>query len=301
MKSLQHIVTQREANIRLDKLLVSLQTDYSRQQIQQWIKDAYVTVNGSAVKANYKCKLGDRIEWAIPEIRQMTIKPEPLPLTIVYEDEYWLVVIEPKGMLVHLTETVRTGSLVHGIKHYTSQLSSLSGPERPGIVHLLDQYTSGLIIVCKDDDTHAHLKQQFKQHTVKRIYEAIVYGHVAHRKGVIKALIGRDPQNRLKMSVISTGKYAETHFEVIDYVENYTYVTCQLITGRTHQIRVHMKYLGHPIVGDPLYSEHRDSNYKQQLLFAKTLGFTHPYTSEYVQFSVERPKEFIHILNESNN
>lgn len=296
LENFEHIVKPNEANIRLDKLLVTLNAQYSRQQIQSWIKNGQVTVNGKHEKANYKCKTNDVIEWSIIPEEPRTIDAELLPLSIIYEDDYLIVINKAKGMLVHPTQTVQSGTLVNALKYHFKKLSTISGKERPGIVHRLDQYTSGAMVVCKDDETHLHLKEQFKQQSVKRIYEAIVHGDLEHEKGIIQAPIGRDPKNRLKMAVVSTGKEAETRFQVLERFHHSTLVECQLITGRTHQIRVHMNYIHHPIVGDELYSKKKNKHIHHQALFAKTLGFIHPHTKKYVQFSVDRPDDFENLL-----
>lgn len=296
MNVYEHVVSSDEENIRLDKLLVTLNSGYSRQQVQSWIKENNVKVNMQSVKSNYKCKEGDLIQWFVPEEQILEIKPEPIPLDIIYEDDDLIVVNKPKGMLVHPTEHVQTGTLVNALIYYTNSLSTLSGEERPGIVHRLDQFTSGALVVCKNDETHANLKDQFKHHLVKRIYETVVHGEVDYDQGVIQAPIGRDPKNRMRMAVVSAGKEAETHFKVIERMNGYTHLECSLVTGRTHQIRVHMQYIKHPIVGDKLYSHIKTDYIEHQALFAKTLGFVHPRKEEYVEFSVERPDDFENLL-----
>lgn len=297
MSNFEHTVKNSEVNERLDKMLVRLNKNYSRHQIQLWIKNGYVKVNNGVVKPNYKCREHDVITWEINESEQMEIVPEPIPLTIVYEDESIIVLNKPKGMLVHPTQTTSTGTLVNGLTYYTNTLSSIGGDERPGIVHRLDQHTSGIMVVCKDDAAYVHIKEQFKQKKVKRIYETIVYGSVPHETGIIKAPIGRNPKNRLKMAVVDGGKESETRFRILGRSDEYTHVQCELITGRMHQIRVHMKYINHPVLGDPVYSRRKVPNIKTQALFAKTLGFIHPKTEQYVEFSIERPKQFADLLN----
>lgn len=296
MNNFEHVVTNDEINTRIDKLLVSLNEGHARHQIQTWIKNGIVTVNKKQVKPNYKCRENDIITWYIEEKKRLSIEPEKIPLSIIYEDDSLIVINKPKGMLVHPTESVQSGTLVNALKHYTTSLSTISGKERPGIVHRLDQYTSGIMVVCKNDETHAHLKEQFKQKTVTRIYETIVYGVVSHDKGVIKAPIGRNPKNRLQMAVVDDGREAETRFTVLNRSEKYSHVQCKLITGRTHQIRVHMKYMNHPIVGDSIYSRKKTKDTDHQALFAKTLGFIHPKTEQYVQYSAEPPEDFTKLL-----
>lgn len=297
MNSFQHEVTEQEVNERLDRVLVPLNNTYSRQQIQTWIKKGNVHVNGRHVKPNYRCKKGDVLTWTIEAEEELEIKAEHIPLSIVYEDESLIVLNKPQGMLVHPTAQQQSGTLVNALMNHTENLSTVGGPERPGIVHRLDQHTGGIMVVCKDDRSHLHLQRQFQEKTVTRIYETIVHGWVAHEKGIIKAPIGRNPHNRVQMAVVPAGKEAETHFRVLGRSEDYTYVQCRLITGRMHQIRVHMNYMKHPIVGDPIYNRKQSTSVKQQALYAKTLGFIHPKTERYVEFSVDRPEMLTNLLN----
>lgn len=292
----EYIVTEKDEGVRLDKLLTLKNNNYSRQQIQSWIKNKNVTVNEREEKANYRCKLNDKIKWEIPVEKVMTINPENIPLTILYEDNYLLVINKPKGMLVHPTPTVRTNTLVNGLKYHSAHLSNLSGEERPGIVHRLDKDTSGVLVVAKDNDTHEHLKNQFKNQTVTRIYEAIVFGVIPHEQGIIKAPIGRNPKNRLEMAVVEDGKQAETHFKVLHRFSQYTHIECELKTGRTHQIRVHMKYMNHPIIGDEIYARKKTSLIKGQALFAKQLEFVHPKLEKVMSFTVPQPTQFKNLL-----
>lgn len=296
MSHLLHIVTKDEQGVRIDKLLVELNKSYSRHQIQKWIKDGIVQVNNKNVKTNYKCKVKDQIEWEISQIEPLSIKPQQIALDIVYEDDDLIVINKPKGMLAHPTLKEKSNTLVNALKYYTKNLSNVAGKERLGIVHRLDQYTSGLIVIAKNNEAHIHLKKQFQKRSVIRIYEAIVYGKLNHEHGVIKAPIGRNPKNRLKMAVVPDGKEAQTYFKVLQYYTNYTHIECELVTGRTHQIRVHMNYLGHPIVGDPLYSRRKTNIINNQALFAKKLSFIHPKTKEQLSFSIQRPKDFKNLL-----
>lgn len=298
-----YVVTEEDVDVRLDKLLTKLNENYSRQQIQTWIKEQLVTVNDEQYKANYKCKLGDRIQWEIPEEEEIEIKPESIPLDILYEDDYLIVINKAKGMLVHPTQTETSGTLVNALMYHCKQLSNLNGDERPGIVHRLDKDTSGLLVAAKDNVTHEQLKVQFQEQTVERIYEAIVFGVISHSSGIIKAPIGRNPKNRLQMAVVSDGKYAETHFRVIERFKEHTHVQCELKTGRTHQIRVHLKYMNHPIVGDELYVRKKSTLIQGQALFAKLLSFHHPHTNERMTFTIDRPKDFeklLHFLRNSS-
>lgn len=296
LSNFEHVVKSEEVNERLDKLLVTLSKDHSRHQIQSWIKDGYVKVNEKQVKSNYRCKSKDIITWTIEEEKALTIEAENIPLSIVYEDDSLIILNKPKGMLVHPTLVTQSGTLVNALKYYTEKLSTIGGEERPGIVHRLDQHTSGIMVICKDNDTHKHVKEQFKQKTVTRVYEAIVHGVVEHETGIIKAPIGRNPNNRTKMAVVPDGKDAETRFQIVGRSNEYTHVQCQLVSGRMHQIRVHMKYMKHPIVGDPVYSRKKIANIESQALYAKTIGFIHPKTETYVEFSLDPPKEFVNLL-----
>lgn len=292
----QHIVKLEEANIRLDKLLTNLDSSYSRHQVQQWIKAGLVFVDGEKGKANYKCKEGSIIQWSIPVEEEIVIQPEEIPLEILYEDNYILLVNKPTGMLVHPTKQIQTNTLVNALKYHSSTLSNLSGEERAGIVHRLDKDTSGVMIVAKDNASHEHLQQQFKQQTVRRIYEAIVDGVVSPNKGIIQAPIGRDPNQRLKRTVDPDGKEAVTHFDVLRRFNQHTHVQCELMTGRTHQIRVHMKYMNHAIIGDYLYSDKTSEFIQGQALFAKELQFIHPHTLENMTIMVEQPPYFYNLL-----
>lgn len=295
----QLIITEKEVGERLDKVLVEQDASFSRQQIQTWIKEAYVKVNGKDVKANYRCRLHDELVWEFPleDEEKRKLHPENIPLTISYEDESILVIDKPKGMLVHPTQTVREGTLVNALLYHYDNLSTISGEDRPGIVHRLDQQTSGIMLIAKDDVSHQHLTEQFKARTVKRIYEALVYGVMQHDNGIIQAPIGRHPKNRLKRAVVENGKEAETHFQVLEYFQDYTHVQCELITGRTHQIRVHLKYMNHPIVGDIVYTRRKQTFNKGQALFARELSFDHPVRGERMTFTVERPTYFQKILD----
>lgn len=292
----EYEVKAEDVNSRLDKLLCILEPNYARHQIQQWIKDEYVQVGERQVKANYKCKIGDRIEWSIPEEKPMIIEPEAIPLDILYEDDYIIVINKQRGILIHPTKQIHTNTLVNALMHHCSTLSTLSGEDRPGIVHRLDRDTSGVLIVAKDDKTHAHLQNQFKQQTVTRVYEAIVNGVVGPNKGVIKAPIGRHATHRLRRAVVADGKEAETQFDVMKRFDEHTHMQCKLITGRTHQIRVHLTYMNHPIVGDTLYYPKQTELVEGQALFAKELHIIHPYTNEEMIFKVDQPSYFTDLL-----
>lgn len=292
----EHRVTDLEVDMRIDKILTEINSNCSRSQIQSWIKQDLVTVNEQVVKANYKCRQGDVIKWSIPEVKPLDIEAENIPLDIVYEDRDLIVVNKPKGMVVHPSAGHADGTLVNALLYHCDDLSGINGVERPGIVHRLDKDTSGLIVAAKHDQSHVFLAEQLANKEVERKYEAIVHGVIDHEEGLIDAPIGRDPKNRQNMGVVDNGKQAITHFSVLKRFSDYTHVECQLETGRTHQIRVHMTYINHPIVGDPKYGFRKTFNTNGQALHAKSLGFLHPRTKEWMNFEVKPPKYFEELL-----
>lgn len=298
MTSNYHKVTNEQAHMRIDKLLADMNRDISRSQIQSWLKDEFVLVNGRAVKANYKCNAGDEITWEIPEAEPLELTPENIPLDIIYEDRDVIVVNKPKGMVVHPSAGHQTGTLVHALLYHCDDLSGINGVQRPGIVHRIDKDTSGLLVAAKNDQAHIHLSEQMAEKKVTRKYEAIVHGKIPHQTGMIDAPIGRDPKDRQKMGIVQNGKQAITHFAVLESFPMYTHVECQLETGRTHQIRVHMKYIGYPLVGDPKYGPRKTLNIDGQALHAKVLGFVHPKTGEKMEFKVDPPSYFKQLLEE---
>ncbi|RYG74098.1 RluA family pseudouridine synthase [Lentibacillus lipolyticus] len=294
----QHKVTEIEHNTRIDKLLSDLLPDTSRSQVQSWITDGHVLVGGKQVKSNYKCQAGDTIEWDEPSEEPLKIEPENIPLSIVYEDEDLLVVNKPKGMVVHPSAGHQDGTLVNALLYHCDSLSQLNGVERPGIVHRIDKDTSGLLVVAKTDEAHSSLSEQLSAKDMDRRYEAIVHGVIEHETGVIDAPIGRDPNDRKRMGVVDNGKDAVTHFRVLQRYTDFTHVVCQLETGRTHQIRVHMKYIGFPIVGDPKYGQRKTMAIGGQALHAKSLVLKHPKTEEHLQFEVDPPSYFQELLDQ---
>lgn len=296
MSSFIHIVTEEQMNIRVDKLLTELNEGKSRSQIQSWIKDGLVTINGETVKANYKCQSGEKLEWRIPEPKPLEIEAENIPLDILYEDKDVLVVNKPRGMVVHPSAGHHSGTLVNALLYHCDDLSGINGVERPGIVHRIDKDTSGLLIVAKNDEAHLSLSEQLQKREVERKYAALVHGAIPHETGLIDAPIGRDPKNRQRMAVVDRGKSAITHFRVLKRFPEFTYLECKLETGRTHQIRVHMKYIGHPLVGDPLYGPRKTLDLDGQALHAKEVGFTHPKTGEWMHFSADLPAYFADAL-----
>ncbi|QDP40109.1 RluA family pseudouridine synthase [Radiobacillus deserti] len=293
----RHTVGPDERGDRIDKVLAKRNEEASRSQVQTWIKDELVFVNGEKVKSNYKCQSGDEITWEIPDAEPLELEPENIPLDILYEDSDVLVVNKPKGMVVHPAAGHGTGTLVNALLYHCKDLSGINGVIRPGIVHRIDKDTSGLLMVAKNDKAHVSLVDQLKAKTVKRSYQAIVHGEIGHDYGTIDAPLGRDPNDRQKMAVVDDGRHAVTHFEVIKRFENFTHIKCVLETGRTHQIRVHMKYIGHPLAGDPKYGPRKTLDMDGQALHAEVLGFEHPITNKWVEFQVDPPNDFIEQLN----
>ncbi|MCO4328207.1 RluA family pseudouridine synthase [Staphylococcus hyicus] len=283
---------------RIDKVLPQFNSDWSRSQIQDWIKEGQVKVNNKVVKSNYKVKLNDIIVVTEAELIEADIKPENLELDIYYEDEDVAIVYKPKGMVVHPSAGHYSGTLVNGLMYQIKDLSGINGEIRPGIVHRIDKDTSGLLMVAKNDVAHRHLVDQLMAKTVTRKYTALVHGHIPHEFGTIEAPIGRNQNDRQSMAVVDNGKEAITHFNVIENFKNYTLVECQLETGRTHQIRVHMKYIGYPLVGDPKYGPKKTRDIGGQALHAGIIGFTHPRTGEYIERSAPLPDAFETLIEE---
>lgn len=298
MEQVQYVIEETAAGERIDKALASVNADWSRTLIQQWVKDGIVLVNGSTVKPNYKVKAGDTLTVDEPEPEELNIPAEDLNLEIVYEDSDVLVVNKRSGMVVHPAPGHTTGTLVNGLMHHCTDLSGINGIMRPGIVHRIDKDTSGLLMVAKNDKAHTSLVNQLVEKSVTRVYTALVHGHIPHDNGTIDAPIGRNQKDRQSMSVENTGKHAVTHFKVLERFGDFTLVECRLETGRTHQIRVHMKYIGHPLAGDPKYGPKKTIDYDGQVLHAGTLGFVHPVTEEYMEFTAPLPEEFEQLLNE---
>ncbi|MCR6853352.1 RluA family pseudouridine synthase [Paenibacillus jamilae] len=293
----QVTVAAEQKNERIDKFVTGINNEWSRTQVQQWIKDEVVTVNGKAVKGNYKVKEEDEITVTIPEPEELDIQPEDLNLEIYYEDADVLVVNKPRGMVVHPAPGHTSGTLVNGLMHHCTDLSGINGVMRPGIVHRIDKDTSGLLMVAKNDMAHESLVNQLVAKTVTRRYKAIVHGVIPHDKGTIDAPIARDKKERQSMTVDENGKNAVTHFQVLERFKDFTLVECRLETGRTHQIRVHMKYIGYPLAGDPKYGPKKTLDMNGQALHAGILGFDHPRTDEYIQFEAPIPEVFEDALN----
>ena len=286
---------------RLDKFLSTIYPDFSRAFFQKLIKNQKVWVNDQNQKASFPVHTDDLVKIEIPDAVETTIVPEDIPLDILYEDQDLLIVNKPKGMVVHPSAGHYTDTLVNAIMyHCKDSLSGINGEIRPGIVHRIDMDTTGSLIVCKNDEAHVDIAQQIKEHSVNRIYVGIVCGNVKDDEGTIEGPIGRHPIERKKMAINEkNGKPAITHYKVLERFGNYTYMQFKLETGRTHQIRVHMASIGHPLLGDALYSSNRSTfkNLQGQTLHAQTIGFIHPKTGEYMEFSAPLPEYFKKLLS----
>ncbi len=289
-----------DVKMRIDKYLTEQLEDFSRSRIQKLLDEQQVLVNEKIVKSNYKLCHNDVVEISIPDAVEIDIPAEDIPLNIVYEDDDVIVINKPKGMVVHPAPGHYTGTLVNALMHHCKDnLSGINGELRPGIVHRIDMDTTGLLVVCKNDFAHNCIADQLKEHTSTRRYHAIVYNSIKDEEGVVNAPIGRDALDRKKMAINhKNGRDAVTHYKVLKRLGNYTYIECQLETGRTHQIRVHMTSIGHPLLGDEVYGpKNCPYNLQGQTLHAKTLGFVHPSTGEYMEFDSELPEYFTKLLN----
>lgn len=295
-------VCEDEASQRIDKWISEKNPDITRSAVQKLISDGSVTVNGKSVSKNYKVSAGDEIQVTLPEPAELSAEPENIPVDIVYEDDDLLVVNKPKGMVVHPAAGNYSGTLVNALMyHCRGRLSSINGVIRPGIVHRIDKNTSGLLIVAKNDASHNRLALQIKEHSFTREYEAVVCGRLKEASGTVDAPIGRHKTDRKKMCVTElNSKNAVTHYTVLEQYGKHAYVRLKLETGRTHQIRVHMKYIGHPVFGDDVYG----TPYKGlegQCLHARKIGFIHPSTDEYMEFESELPDYFTEVLDKIKN
>jgi 23S rRNA pseudouridine1911/1915/1917 synthase len=286
---------------RIDRYLSEELEDRSRSYIQKLIKENHVTVNQKPVKANYRLSLGDRVEIDLPEAKEPDIKPEDIPLDILYEDKDIIIVNKPKQMVVHPAPGHYSQTLVNALMYHCGfELSGINGTMRPGIVHRIDMDTTGSLVACKNDMAHQSLSKQLKEHSIRRIYVAIVHGNIKEEDGTVNAPIGRHPTERKKMSIHSrNGREAITHYQVLERFGNYTYIQCELETGRTHQIRVHMASLGHPLLGDMVYGPKKCPfpHLQGQTLHARTLGIIHPRTGEYLEVNAPLPAYFIELLD----
>ena len=296
---LEEFQIETENGERIDKYLSNEMSGFSRSYIQKLMKDGHVYVNGKAVKANYKLAYDDMITVEIPDLVEPDIVPENIPLDILYEDDDILIVNKPKGMVVHPAAGHYSGTLVNALMYHCGEsLSGINGVMRPGIVHRIDMDTTGSLLVCKNDQAHKKLAEQLKVHSIKRVYHAIVCGNLKEDSGTIDAPIGRHPVDRKKMSInYQNGREAVTHYQVLERFGDYTYISCRLETGRTHQIRVHMASIRHPLLGDNVYGPQKcPFKLQGQTLHAKILGITHPTTGEYMEFDAPLPEYFEDLL-----
>jgi 23S rRNA pseudouridine1911/1915/1917 synthase len=297
--SQEFVVAPEDAGVRIDRYLSDQCQDISRSYLQKLLKEQSVLVEEKPVKSNYKVNKGDRISLTLPEIREPEIVPEDIPLDIIYEDKDIILINKPKGMVVHPAAGHYNGTLVNGLmSHCRSELSGINGVMRPGIVHRIDMDTTGVLIVCKNDMAHNSISEQLKEHSITRRYAAIVHGVLKDDEGTINAPIGRHPIDRKKMSINEkNGRDAITHYRVLERFRQYTYIECQLETGRTHQIRVHMASTGHPLLGDSVYGPAKcPFRLNGQTLHAGVLGIIHPRTGEYMEFTAPLPDYFEELL-----
>jgi len=300
-KQEEFTVSEEDAGVRLDQFLAGKLPDVSRSFLQKQIKEKGVLVDGKEGKAGNKLKAGEVVSITIEPPRELEILPEDIPLDILYEDQDVIVINKPKRMVVHPAPGHYSGTIVNALLfHCKDSLSGINGVMRPGIVHRIDQDTTGAIVVCKNDFSHRFIAEQLREHSITRTYHAIVHNHVREQEGTIESTLGRHPVDRKKMAMnVKNGKPAVTHYRVLDNLnQRFTYVSCHLETGRTHQIRVHMASLGNPILGDAVYGPSKCPFHLQgQTLHAKTLGFIHPSTGKYMEFDAPLPEYFQKLLN----
>ncbi|WP_300627229.1 RluA family pseudouridine synthase [uncultured Thomasclavelia sp.] len=288
-----NIVVEENANWRLDKIVAKKMPEFSRTRIQEMINQGLVLVNQKMEKPSYKIRIGDQIEIIVVDNTDLDLEPENIPLNIVYEDNDIIVVDKPSGMIVHPSPGIVHGTLVNALLYHCDDLSGINGVNRPGIVHRIDKETSGLLVVAKNDHAHRMLSQQLRNHDMTRSYIALVHGLIPHQHGKVDAPIGRDSKDRQKMAVtMHNSKRAVTNFTVLRRYRSMSLIECRLETGRTHQIRVHMSYIGYPVYGDPKYGWRKDDQTYGQFLHAKKLGFIHPTTNKYMEFESELPEYF---------
>ncbi|QNM05811.1 RluA family pseudouridine synthase [Qiania dongpingensis] len=287
-----------DAGKRLDKFLSEKPEMPSRSYLKKLIEESWVQVDKKAVKGNYKVQAGNEIEVSVPEPKELEVEAEAMELNIVYEDDDLLIVDKPKGMVVHPAAGHESHTLVNGLLyHCQGKLSGINGVLRPGIVHRIDRDTTGLLLVCKNDFSHAAIAEQLRVHSINRRYHAIVHGEI-REDGTVDVPIGRNPNDRMKMAInLKNGKEAVTHYHILEPLKKYTYIECRLETGRTHQIRVHMASIHHPLLGDTVYGPSKSPiSLEGQTLHAKVLGFIHPRTGKYLEFEAPLPEYFERLL-----
>lgn len=292
-------ITEELVGQRLDKCLSILVDSLTRSYIQQLLKEEIIMVNKKIIKGSYKLKINDEITFSLPALKELDIKAEDIPLDILWEDADIVIVNKSKGMVVHPAAGHYSQTLVNALMfHCGEELSGINGTLRPGIVHRIDKDTTGSIIVCKNDFAHQSIAQQLKEHTITRKYHAICHGILKESSGVINEPIGREHKDRKKMTIVQNGKIAITHYKVLKQFTKYAYIECQLETGRTHQIRVHLNSIGHPILGDNVYGNRKSPfTLVGQTLHAKTIGFIHPQSKQYIEVDAPLPDYFQHLLN----
>ncbi|AAK80072.1 23S rRNA pseudouridine1911/1915/1917 synthase [Clostridium acetobutylicum] len=297
MEKYNFIIEEEYENQRIDVYLAQEFENISRSHIQDLIGKKKVFVNGKAVKSNYKLKSRDNVEFEIPDNEELKIEAENIPLDIVYEDRDIVVVNKAQGMVVHPAPGNYNGTLVNALLYHCKDLSGINGVLRPGIVHRIDKDTSGILVVAKNDAAHKNLANQLKEHSMNRVYRAVVEGIIKEDEGTVDKPLARHPVERVKIAVVKGGRNAVTHYKVLERYRNSTLIECKLETGRTHQIRVHMAYIGHALVGDPLYGYKKQRfNLEGQMLHAQKLGFIHPTKGKYMEFEREAPSHFQKII-----
>ncbi|MBU3176359.1 RluA family pseudouridine synthase [Clostridium estertheticum] len=302
MENYDFKVEENSVGMRLDVFIANEFEDKSRSYIQGIIEKENATVNGKCRKSNFKLKLNDTIDLSIPDPVELNVKAEDIPLDVIYEDSDVIVINKPQDMVVHPAPGNYTGTLVNALLNHCTDLSGINGVLRPGIVHRIDKDTSGALVVAKNDNAHNSLAAQLKDHSMTRSYLALVEGLIKDDEGMVDAPIGRHSKDRIKMAIVESGKKAVTHYKVIERFEGYTLVECNLETGRTHQIRVHMAKIGHPLVGDLIYGFKKQKfNLKGQVLHAKRLGFIHPTTNKYMEFDSPIPTYFEKLITKLRN
>lgn len=298
MEIMNFVVDSETKGIRLDVFLSNALEDKSRSYIQGLIEKENVKVNDVVKKSNYKLREDDKVTIIVPEPVGLDVVPENIPLDILYEDSDVIIINKPQGMVVHPASGVYSGTLVNALLYHCKDLSGINGITRPGIVHRIDKDTSGVIVIAKNDNAHNKLAEQLKDHSMTRSYVALTEGIIKNDEGSVDANLGRHPIEKIKMAVVKEGRHAVTHYKVLERYNTSTLVECRLETGRTHQIRVHMAHIGHPLVGDPVYGYKKQRfNLEGQMLHAKLLGFIHPTTGEYMEFESPIPEHFQRVIN----